>query len=122
MNIPVIICGDFNLNLLNPLKLGYITEFINNMLEIGMYPLIGIPTKYNPDNIITKYSILDHIWTNVPSLIPSSYVIPLEITDHFPVAISVDLDDRVREVTLIKRKLIMKIICCSGLCWRVYIL
>ena len=73
------------------------------MLEIGLYPLICIPMKYNPGNTITKYSILDQIWTNVPTSVLSSYVIPIEIADHFPVAAFVDLTDRIKEGTLLRR-------------------
>ena len=82
MGLPMVVCGDFNLNLLNLLKLTYITEFID-MLVLGLYPLIGMPAKYNPNNEITKYSILDHVWTNVPARDLSSYVIPIEIADHY---------------------------------------
>ena len=52
--LPVIVCGDFNLNLFNPLKLRYITDFVENMYELSLFPVITIPTKYNPENLITN--------------------------------------------------------------------
>ena len=82
---PMLACGDFNLNLLNPLNYGFINVFIDKMLEIGLYPVVNIPTKYNHNNEITKYSILDQVWTTVPSKISNVCVFPYEITDHFPV-------------------------------------
>ena len=79
VGLPVIACGDFNLNLFNPLKLRYVTDFINGMLELSMFPAITVPTKYNPDNAITKISLIDHVWTNIPSKTISSFVIPTGI-------------------------------------------
>ena len=45
VGLPVIAYGDFNLNLFNPLKLRYVTDFINGMLELSMFPAITVPTK-----------------------------------------------------------------------------
>ena len=47
---PMVACGDFNLNLLNPLKYCFITEFVSSMLEVCLYPVVSIPTKYNHEN------------------------------------------------------------------------
>ena len=103
MGLPVIACGDFNLNLFNPLKLRYVTDFINGMLELSMFPAITVPTKYNPDNAITKFSLIDHFWTNIPSMTISSFVIPTRISDHFPVSISFDLTSQ-RKVSCHKKR------------------
>ena len=46
-NIPIIVAGDLNVNLLNPLNFAYVHSFITNMLEIGLLPIITIPTKFN---------------------------------------------------------------------------
>ena len=83
---PIVACGDFNLNLLNPLRYGFIEEFVGNMLEVGLYPVVNIPTKYNHENEITRYSIIDHIWTSMPAKVSSAFVYPYEITDHFPLS------------------------------------
>ena len=53
--------------------------------------MITIPTKYNPENLTTKYSLIDQIWTNIPKEVTASGVIPVEITDHFPVVGSFEL-------------------------------
>ena len=66
---PIITCGDFNLNVLNPLKLSYIAHFIDCMLEVGLWPLITIPTKYNPGYAFTKYSLIDQFWISSPALV-----------------------------------------------------
>ena len=87
---PVIIAGDLNLNLLNQNNHFYINMFINNMFECNLRPLITKPTKVNLENPITRFSILDQIWvTEGISTTADSYILPLGITDHFPVCATV---------------------------------
>ena len=85
-NAKVILVGDLNLNLFNPLNLTYIGDFISNMLSFNYFPIIDKPTKLNPNNPITKYSLLDQIWTNfIDGSDHTSGIIHFSITDHFPV-------------------------------------
>ena len=60
-NARVIITGDSNLNLYNPLKLGYIDIFIASMLSSGFFffSFITFPAKTNENNSITLYSLID---------------------------------------------------------------
>ena len=44
-----------------------------------------IPTKVNAENVITPFSIIDHIWISDGLNNECSLVIPIDITDHFPV-------------------------------------
>ena len=76
-----------NLNLLNPTNHGYINVFINNMFECNMKPLITKPTKGNLDNPITRFSVLDQIWVSNDLTNTQSFIIPNEITDHFPICV-----------------------------------
>ena len=55
------------------------------MFELGMNPLVTIPTKVNIDNPITRYSILDQIWVSSNLDNKQTFVIPTDITDHFVV-------------------------------------
>ena len=91
---PIVICGDFNLNILNPLKLNYISHFIDSMLEVGLWPLITTPTKFNPDKVYTKYLLIDQFWVSSPVLATDAFVVPIGITDHFPVVTCFDLSSR----------------------------
>ena len=56
--IPLVLAGDLNLNLLNPNNFIYtdIYIYINNLFELGLKPLVTIPTKVNLDNPITRFS------------------------------------------------------------------
>ena len=80
-----IICGDLNVNLFNPRKLRSIKDFYCGMLGIGFCPAITRPTKINPENPITKFSLIDQIWCNViPGHNPRAGVIEYNLTDHMP--------------------------------------
>ena len=85
LKVPLIVGGDINLNLLNPYNFAYIDTYIKNMFELGMNPLVTIPTKVNSNNAITQYSILDQIWVSSNLENKQTFVIPTDITDHFVV-------------------------------------
>ena len=101
--LPTILCGDFNLNLFNPLKLRYISEFMDSMQEIGMSPVITIPTKINLENRVTRYSLIDQIWSNVPFKVRNAFVTPLQIADHFPVSAGFEVLNFTKTKNFIKR-------------------
>ena len=81
----IIICGDFNINLLNPHSLNSVNTFISSMSAFNFISVINSPSKYNPNNPITKYSLIDQIWVNFTHLNISSGVICDDISDHFPI-------------------------------------
>ena len=58
------------------------------MIELDLLPAINIPTKVNADNAITKYSILKQFWVSSTLDIAKTCVNPIDITDHFPVGLS----------------------------------
>ena len=60
------------------------------MFELDFAPCITIPTIINPDNPITKFSLVDHIWVSHGN-IAHSFVTPVDIIDHYPVGLSTDL-------------------------------
>ena len=85
LKVPLVVAGDLNINLLNPRNCGYIGNYVKNLLELGLTPLVTVPTKVNVENIITRYSIIDHIWVSNELSSEETLVIPVDITDHFPV-------------------------------------
>ena len=86
----VIVMGDINLNLLNPENLNYINAFINNMLELNMHPAITRPTRITLVNQSLGFSLLDQIWTTTRADPTRSFILPMSITDHFPVGIIIE--------------------------------
>lgn len=75
------ICGDFNIDLLNPTKLKAIDDFTDTMYSLSLYPTITKPSR------ITSYSatIIDNIFTNVMDGQVMSGLFICDITDHLPV-------------------------------------
>ena len=85
LKIPLIIAGDINVNLLNPSNCVYVDVYIRNLFELGMKPLVTFPTKVNLENLLTRFSIIDHIWVSNGLESNQTLIIPIDITDHFPV-------------------------------------
>ena len=90
LNLPnaanVFIVGDTNMNLFNPQKIFSIDLFMTNLLSLGFLPLITLPTKINLGNSITKFSLIDQIWSNyLDGSEQKSFIVEFPLTDHFPV-------------------------------------
>ena len=103
LHIPLIIAGDLNINLLNPNNSAYVDMYVRNLFESGMKPIVTLPTKVNMENVITRFSIIDHIWISEGLNSECSLVIPIDITDHFPV-VTVISSAMMREPGVIPRK------------------
>ena len=85
-NTKLIIVGDINLNLFNPLNLTCINNFINTLLGFNFFPVITLPSKINPGHVTTPYSLIDQIWSNFKEgRAHLSGVLDYSITDHLPI-------------------------------------
>ncbi|XP_042079132.1 uncharacterized protein LOC121814946 [Haplochromis burtoni] len=82
------ICGDFNIDLLNPTRLKAIDDFTDTMYSLSLYPTITKPSR------ITSHSatIIDNIFTNVMDFQINSGLLVCDITDHLPVFTLCDCD------------------------------
>uniref|UniRef100_A0A8C6M161 Reverse transcriptase domain-containing protein n=1 Tax=Nothobranchius furzeri TaxID=105023 RepID=A0A8C6M161_NOTFU len=82
----VFICGDFNIDLLNPNKNKSTEEFIDIMYSLGLFPLITRPTR------ITLHctTLIDNIFTNIMEEKVESGLLISDISDHLPVFASYD--------------------------------
>ena len=81
-----VICGDFNINLLNPSNSLTTNNFINSMIGFNFYPLIDKPTRYSYDENNFNGTIIDHIWMNFkPHDDLQSAVVECDISDHRPI-------------------------------------
>ena len=90
--IPIIMAGDTNINLLNPNRYGYVDIYVKNLFELGLKPLVTLPTKVNVENLITRFSIIDHMWASNGLQNDYTFIFPLDITDHFPIISFISLN------------------------------
>lgn len=75
------ICGDFNIDLLNPNKHKMTEEFINALYSLSLYPKITRPSR------ITSHcaTLIDNIFTNDIDNTTVSGLLINDISDHLPV-------------------------------------
>lgn len=77
------ICGDFNINLLNPSKQKMTEEFINTMYSLGLCPMITKPSRITAQSA----TLIDNIFTNEIENRSISGLLINDISDHLPVFI-----------------------------------
>ena len=85
---PLFICGDFNMDLLNPAKLKSIDDFTNTMYSLSLYPLITKPSRITSSSA----TIIDNIFTNVMDNVTTNGLFICDISDHLPVFTLFDCD------------------------------
>ena len=106
LNSDVIIAGDFNINLYNPLNISAINEFTNLMLSYNLFPIINKASIFHPQNTITKFSLIDQIWTNfIKGTDHIAGIINYQISDHLPIFYAFK-NDFIRVIKTIKYRLI----------------
>ena len=87
----------------------YVDTYIKNLFELGLKPLVTLPTKVNMENIITQFSIIDHIWVSEGLRSDLSCIIPVNISDHFPVISLITTDfQEISPVSLKRRRFIAR--------------
>lgn len=89
-NKAVFICGDFNINLLNPNKVKSIDDFLDTMYRMSLFPKITRPSR------------IDNIFANDIENLTVSGLLISDITDHLPVFLLVK--GRYRENSLNRPK------------------
>lgn len=76
-----IICGDFNIDLLNPKGYKRTTDFIDTMYSKGRFPVITKPSRITTDTA----TLIDNIYTNeIEAKIVGGLFIN-DMADHLPV-------------------------------------
>lgn len=75
------ICGDFNIDLLNPNNHKMTEDFINTVFSLGLYPQITRPSR------ITLHcaTLIDNIFTNIIQNNTVSGLLINDISDHQPI-------------------------------------
>ena len=74
----IFICGDFNIDLLNPNKHKVTDDFVNTIYSMNLYPKITRPTR------ITSHTLIDNIFTNDIINSTTSGLLVSDISDHLP--------------------------------------
>lgn len=77
----IFICGDFNIDLLNPTKHKMTDEFINTMYSMSLYPKITRPSRITPHCA----TLIDNIFTNDIDIDTVGGLLINDISDHLPV-------------------------------------
>jgi hypothetical protein len=77
----IILCGDFNIDLLKSDSHSGSGVYLDTLLEQGILPLITLPTRI----MNRSASLIDHISTNISDDCYDTGIIISDISDHFPV-------------------------------------
>ena len=77
----IIICSDFNVNLLNFEIHNLTGSFINNLISKSFFPLITLPTRIKHQSA----TLIDHIWSNKIHANSKSGILLSSLSDHFPI-------------------------------------
>ena len=80
-NTPVLIFGDFNLDVLKYGILKNVTDYVDLLFSYGFLQLILKPTRCTPNSA----SVIDHILTNTQAENIKSVILVSPLSDHFPI-------------------------------------
>ena len=83
-NKKIICAGDFNINIMNNTVMGPGERFTHYMTSLGFSHYKTGPTRVG-ENCAT---LIDHIWSNFTSKTHTSCTVRVDISDHFPVFLS----------------------------------
>ena len=78
---PLLIIGDFNLDLLQFDTDPIIDEFVNMMISSSLFPLINKPTNF----FRNSSTLIDHAWCNILHEDIKSYIINSSVGSHKPI-------------------------------------
>ena len=78
---PLLIIGDFNLDLLQFDTDPLVDEFVNNMISSSLFPLINKPTNF----FRNSSTLIDHAWCNILHDDIKSYIINSSVSSHKPI-------------------------------------
>ena len=71
-------------------------EYINLMSGFNYFPVINIPAKFNETNMITRFSLIDQIWSNFHQGHKwLSGVLNYSLTDHLPIFLTFQIKEPV---------------------------
>ncbi len=86
MSTTMVLCGDFNMNLLHVDHNPVVSSFIDSKYINTLFPTIHWPTRITPSTA----TLIDNIFCNSPSVLHSSIILS-DISDHFPIFTVLDV-------------------------------
>ena len=88
-NTEVLVCGDYNINLLKMTGEAHFSDFFEMMLGHSFYPKITLPTRLNTSS---RATLIDYIYCKLSSCSISTCagIILDQLSDHFPYFLSLD--------------------------------
>ena len=104
-NSEVLICGDYNVNLLKTNWEQHFSYFFDTMLSHSFFPKIMFPTRVNNSSGAT---LIDNIFYKLSSITlqMKARILLDEISDHYPYFISLDIGHKpTKPIRLIKKGL-----------------
>ncbi|MBM3937968.1 MAG: hypothetical protein FJ333_04840 [Sphingomonadales bacterium] len=100
INIPVLLTGDFNLDLLKYSQIKQVTEYVDLLFSFGFLQLVMKPTRMNNNSA----TLIDHLITSTIEDFNESAILVSDISDHYPIfyfskgkSISVKSPQRIRD-------------------------
>ena len=104
-NSEVLICGDYNVNLLKTTWEQHFSYFFDTMLSRSFFPKITFPARVNNSSGAT---LIDNIFYKLSSITlqMKARILLDEISDHYPYFISLDIGHKpTKPIRLIKKGL-----------------
>ena len=71
----ILLLGDFNIDMLKPHQ-----SWDSTITLLGLHQLVTAPTRVTASTA----TLIDHIYTNTPMAVEDAHVVPLAISDHYP--------------------------------------
>ena len=78
---PLLILGDFNIDLLNYDMDSNANIFVNSMLSNSLFPLVNKPTNLYRNSS----SLIDHAWTNILHTDTIANILDISVSTHKPI-------------------------------------
>ena len=78
---PLLILGDFNIDLMNYDMDSNANIFVNSMLSNSLFPLVNKPTNFYRNSS----SLIDHAWTNILHTDTIANILDISVSTHKPI-------------------------------------
>ena len=86
----ILVCGDFNIDLMKFNDHTKTTDFVNLMFSLSFYPLIVKPSRITKDSL----TLIDNIFINVFDGKRKSGLLLTDVSDHLPVFTVIEMNNK----------------------------